>query len=196
MANDELKVNVTGLSTLAFACIPAALLGAALMYLSFYTGIIDWQKAQRIEGRMDNRVGVNGELTKPVDLIITKKSCLIIDRAFMDGQTGTAYLHNKCDRELSYIALHWNAIAPDGTIIKSGYENSIDGFGPDTVFEKGFSTKSKGTNYGIGLHWCANAISALGGRIWAASDGPGLGASMHLVLPLVARNSRSGVEAA
>ena len=50
----------------------------------------------------------------------------------------------------------------------------------ERVFEKGFSTKSRDTNYGIGLHWCANAISALGGRIWAASDGPGRGASMHL----------------
>jgi len=52
------------------------------------------------------------------------------------------------------------------------------------VFDKDFSTKSRETNYGIGLHWCANAIGALGGRIWAASDGPGLGASMHLMLPL------------
>jgi sensor domain CHASE-containing protein len=52
------------------------------------------------------------------------------------------------------------------------------------VFDKGFSTKSRETNYGIGLHWCANAIGALGGRIWAASEGPGLGASMHLILPL------------
>ncbi len=55
------------------------------------------------------------------------------------------------------------------------------------VFDKGFSTKSRETNYGIGLHWCANAIGALGGRIWAASEGPGLGASMHLMLPLPAR---------
>jgi sensor domain CHASE-containing protein len=55
------------------------------------------------------------------------------------------------------------------------------------VFDKGFSTKSRETNYGIGLHWCANAISALGGRIWAASEGPGLGASMHLMLPLPVR---------
>jgi two-component system, NtrC family, sensor kinase len=54
------------------------------------------------------------------------------------------------------------------------------------VFEKGFSTKSPETNHGIGLHWCANAINALGGRIWAASDGPGLGASMHLIVPLAA----------
>jgi signal transduction histidine kinase len=54
----------------------------------------------------------------------------------------------------------------------------------DRVFEKGFSTKSRGTNYGIGLHWCSNAVGALGGRMWAASDGPGLGASLHLVVPL------------
>ena len=59
------------------------------------------------------------------------------------------------------------------------------------VFEKGFSTKSHDTNYGIGLHWCANAIGALGGRIWAASEGPGLGASMHLMLPLPFREERS-----
>jgi C4-dicarboxylate-specific signal transduction histidine kinase len=68
------------------------------------------------------------------------------------------------------------------------------GIAPDNlqrVFDKGFSTKSRETNYGIGLHWCANAIGALGGRIWAASDGPGLGASMHLMLPLPVRESRS-----
>jgi sensor domain CHASE-containing protein len=54
----------------------------------------------------------------------------------------------------------------------------------ERVFDKGFSTKPRDTNYGIGLHWCANAAASLGGRIWAASDGPGRGASMHLMLPL------------
>ena len=57
------------------------------------------------------------------------------------------------------------------------------------VFEKGFSTKSRETNYGIGLHWCANAVAALGGRIWAASEGPGLGASLHLILPLAVQET-------
>jgi signal transduction histidine kinase len=61
----------------------------------------------------------------------------------------------------------------------------------DRVFEKGFSTKSPETNHGIGLHWCANAINALGGRIWAASEGPGRGASMHLLVPLIARETMS-----
>ncbi|HTV97997.1 MAG TPA: CHASE4 domain-containing protein [Steroidobacteraceae bacterium] len=59
----------------------------------------------------------------------------------------------------------------------------------ERVFDRGFSTKSKDTNYGIGLHWCANAIAALGGRIWAASEGPGLGASLHLMVPLVVRQT-------
>ena len=55
------------------------------------------------------------------------------------------------------------------------------------VFEPGFSTKPSETNHGIGLHWCANAIAALGGRIWAVSEGEGLGASMHLMVPLTVR---------
>jgi len=59
----------------------------------------------------------------------------------------------------------------------------------ERVFEKGFSTKSPETNHGIGLHWCANVIGALGGRIWAASDGPGRGASLHLLIPVAARET-------
>ncbi len=60
------------------------------------------------------------------------------------------------------------------------------------VFEKGYSTKSRRTNMGIGLHWCANAIAELEGRIWAASDGVGRGAVMHLVVPLPKRQDAYG----
>jgi two-component system, NtrC family, sensor kinase len=66
----------------------------------------------------------------------------------------------------------------------------------ERVFEKGFSTKSPETNHGIGLHWCANAIGALGGRIWAACDGPGRGASLHLLVPLAGRETASFAGAA
>jgi sensor domain CHASE-containing protein/nitrogen-specific signal transduction histidine kinase len=59
----------------------------------------------------------------------------------------------------------------------------------ERVFEKGFSTKSPETNHGIGLHWCANAIGALGGKIWAASEGPGRGAALHLLVPLTVRDT-------
>jgi two-component system, NtrC family, sensor kinase len=57
------------------------------------------------------------------------------------------------------------------------------------VFDRGFTTKSLETNHGIGLHWCANAIGALGGRIWAASEGPGHGTAMHVLVPLAIRET-------
>jgi two-component system, NtrC family, sensor kinase len=52
------------------------------------------------------------------------------------------------------------------------------------IFEKGFTTKSSITNSGIGLHWCANALNALGGQLRAESSGEHRGAIFHLILPL------------
>lgn len=75
----------------------------------------------------------------------------------------------------------------DGDQLHLYCEDNGAGIAPDNlqrVFEKGYSTKSRDTNHGIGLHWCANAIAALGGRIWASSEGVGSGASMHVMLPL------------
>jgi two-component system, NtrC family, sensor kinase len=66
----------------------------------------------------------------------------------------------------------------------------------ERVFEMGFTTKSPETNHGIGLHWCANAIGALGGRIWAASDGLGRGAALHLLVPLAVRETAPAAGAA
>jgi len=82
----------------------------------------------------------------------------------------------------------------DGEQLHLRCEDNGVGIAPDhlqRVFEKGFSTKSPATNQGIGLHWCANTIASLGGRIWAASDGPGCGASLHVVLPLAISESGS-----
>ena len=52
------------------------------------------------------------------------------------------------------------------------------------IFEKGFSTKSPATYSGIGLHWCANTLRALGGEISVESPGPLGGALFRMVLPL------------
>jgi len=51
------------------------------------------------------------------------------------------------------------------------------------IFEKGFSTKSRDTNQGIGLHWCANAINAIGGRVRAERAASG-GAILYVTVPL------------
>ena len=50
------------------------------------------------------------------------------------------------------------------------------------MFQRGFSSK-QGHLSGLGLHWCANALAAMGGRIQAESQGPGRGARFHVLLP-------------
>lgn len=98
------------------------------MWFAFYTGIIDWTKVQRIEARMDGRVGVHGELTKPVDLIIRGSGCFKVTRSFLDEAKLTAYVTNACNKEAEYWELHANSISPDGTIISSWYTNGNGGF--------------------------------------------------------------------
>ncbi len=52
------------------------------------------------------------------------------------------------------------------------------------LFERDTSTKPRGMT-GIGLHWCANAIAAMKGRIWAESNGKNRGACFHIVMPVL-----------
>jgi signal transduction histidine kinase len=76
-----------------------------------------------------------------------------------------------CDQEAAGVSI---AITDDGA-----------GFVPEMapkLFERGHSTK-KSRSRGLGLHWCANTINAMGGSLSLASKGPGKGATATLVLP-------------
>ncbi|QTD48271.1 sensor histidine kinase [Sulfidibacter corallicola] len=48
------------------------------------------------------------------------------------------------------------------------------------VFHQGFTTKERGS--GFGLHYCANVMREMGGEITIHSDGPGKGAMVRLAL--------------
>lgn len=50
------------------------------------------------------------------------------------------------------------------------------------IFERGFTTGGR-RGMGLGLHWCANAMNAMGGRMSAESPGRGRGATLHLWFP-------------
>ncbi|ORE90740.1 CHASE4 domain-containing protein [Aurantimonas sp. 22II-16-19i] len=52
----------------------------------------------------------------------------------------------------------------------------------ERIFEKGYSTRRERSG-GLGLHWSANAVNAMNGRIFAESAGKGHGATVHVVLP-------------
>ena len=58
----------------------------------------------------------------------------------------------------------------------------FDEYCKQKIFQRGFSSK-QGHLSGLGLHWCANALAGMGGRIQAESRGPGQGAEFHVLLP-------------
>ncbi len=61
-----------------------------------------------------------------------------------------------------------------------------EGFDPaeaSRLFQRDYSTRT-GKSGGLGLHWCANWVAAMGGTLRLESDGPGLGARAILTLPL------------
>lgn len=51
------------------------------------------------------------------------------------------------------------------------------------IFHRGFTSKEERNTSGLGLHWCANAVAGMGGRIVAESPGQGQGAEFHVLLP-------------
>ncbi|MEO5367801.1 MAG: ATP-binding protein, partial [Magnetococcus sp. WYHC-3] len=64
----------------------------------------------------------------------------------------------------------------------------------EEIFRFGFSTKERGTGYG--LHSAANFVQSLGGSIEASSAGPGQGATFLMLLPMRwERAAESGADA-
>ncbi|WP_439815108.1 CHASE4 domain-containing protein [Zavarzinia sp. CC-PAN008] len=81
-------------------------------------------------------------------------------------------------------------VEQDRTMVHLIVTDTGIGFDPDLapqLFERGFSTK-KGKSGGLGLHWCANSLIALAGRMWVESPGRGQGCSVHVVIPAVNHN--------
>jgi signal transduction histidine kinase len=52
----------------------------------------------------------------------------------------------------------------------------------ERIFDNEYSSK-KAQGRGLGLHWSANTVRAMGGSIYAESSGVGEGATFHLTLP-------------
>lgn len=59
-----------------------------------------------------------------------------------------------------------------------GFDDNIR----EKIFQRGYTSK-QGHMSGLGLHWCANALAGMGGRIQAESTGFGYGAEFHILLP-------------
>lgn len=78
-----------------------------------------------------------------------------------------AEVKNEDDREIIHVMVTDNGVGIDANDLQD-------------IFQRGTSSKEKRS--GLGLHWCANSISALQGKIYAESRGLGKGACFHLLL--------------
>ena len=78
-------------------------------------------------------------------------------------------------------------VVEDQEMVRLTVSDNGTGFDGDTdrkVFQRGFTSKGEGDTTGLGLHWCANAVAGMGGRISAESAGTGKGAEFHVLLPV------------
>lgn len=78
-------------------------------------------------------------------------------------------------------------LVDDQPMVRLTVQDNGTGFDGDTclkVFQRGFTSKGEGDITGLGLHWCANAVAGMGGRISAESEGNDKGAEFHVVLPV------------
>ena len=54
-----------------------------------------------------------------------------------------------------------------------------------SLFEQDRPNKAAMNSAGLGLHWCANAIAAMGGRLWASAEDAAGGIALQLLIPLL-----------
>jgi signal transduction histidine kinase len=83
------------------------------------------------------------------------------------------------------IRVRSDATEVDGrAMVRVTITDNGDGFDAESagqLFGRGFSKRSHKKG-GLGLHWCANTINAMGGTLTLDSDGPGKGATATLTL--------------
>jgi two-component system NtrC family sensor kinase len=134
---------------------------------------------QRLQLEVDASVHALGTLPLPRVMLQQVVQNLVINAAESvrdSGQErGTLRVSGRLDQ------------AAQGEILLLTFTDDGDGIEPGhlaRVFEKGYTTKSRETNDGIGLHWCANAVGAVGGSLRADSPGRGHGACFEIRLPL------------
>ena len=79
-----------------------------------------------------------------------------------------------------------DAVLNDKPMIRLTVRDNGRGFSQEVgkrIFQRGFTSKDIASSNGLGLHWCANAVASMGGRIFAESRGEGRGAEFHVLLP-------------
>ena len=114
--------------------------------------------------------------------VLVRSNRLLMSQVIGNLLTNAAESIIAADRRPGRVAI---AVTQDATnTVTISIADDGKGFEPDMgaeLFMRGHSSK-KGRAGGLGLHWCANTIKAMGGTLTLQSDGPGKGARAVIVL--------------
>jgi len=97
------------------------------IWLTFFQNAHDFNRQLSIEDRHAEAVGAKPLPEEPVKIQIDndKDFCLVVDAAEFDGDNIWIRYHMACAQD--FAALSWKELAPDGTIVKNGYQWIISG---------------------------------------------------------------------
>jgi signal transduction histidine kinase len=140
----------------------------------------------RLAVELSPRLAAIGSLALPSTMLGMVMQNLAQNAAESAAMAGMGRTRLRFDAEL--------AAMPDGSDgLRLIVSDDAAGIAPEQLprlFQKGYSTKSQSTNSGLGLHWCANTLHAMGGVITVHSDGAGCGARFEILIPLAGASAQ------
>lgn len=94
------------------------------VWLGFFKDAHDYGKQLSQEDRAAQYVGAAERPKSKLVIKVTDDGCAHITRAEIDGTSLLMYAQNDCGYSIHYMEWRWQTVAPDGTYLKSGYENT------------------------------------------------------------------------
>ncbi len=141
----------------------------------------------RLEIDISPRLAAIGVLSLACTNLGMVLQSLVQNAAEAAAHVGTARAHLHIDAEL--------VSTDQEQALRFTIEDDGPGVAPEDMprlFEKGYSTRSRPCSSGLGLHWCANTLGALGGSIRAHSSDLGRGIQFELLIPLRPSPAQAG----
>ncbi len=121
---DGINSGARSFGRLMLALIPWALGVGFASWLGLWIALHQYRHELSQEDRAATYVGAT---EKPKDKIVVEINhidCTSITRVDVDGDVLLMYAQNNCHERLNYLSWNWQLVSPDGTIIRSGYENT------------------------------------------------------------------------
>lgn len=114
------EANARNWGRFALSMIPAALGGAAVLWMVAASGCIDLAHEHRLEQRTMQTVGITSAPKVAVTMVNHDDYCMKVESSLMDGDELVMYVRNNCKRWIQFPNYSYRVEAHDKSVIDSG----------------------------------------------------------------------------